>query len=112
MKTLTHIILSGLLGLSAFVSAAAHAQVAPMAPSSKPTPAEYTEAEVRKIDKENNKITLKHAEIKNLGMPPMAMVFEVTDGAALNKLKNGDKVRFKAIYDAGKYIVVDIQPAK
>ena len=73
---------------------------------------EPTEGEVRKVDKANGKITLKHGEIKNLGMAPMAMVFEVKDRAMLDKLKAGDKVRFKASYMSGKYIVTEIGIAK
>ena len=36
-----------------------------------PAATEMTDGEVRKIDKETKKITLKHAEIKSLDMPPM-----------------------------------------
>jgi Cu(I)/Ag(I) efflux system protein CusF len=68
-----------------------------------------TDAQVRKVDKEGAKITLKHGEIKNLDMPPMTMVFGVKDKAALDKLKAGDKVRFKAVNEAGKYTVTEIQ---
>ena len=75
------------------------------------SPDEFTAAEVRKVDKAARKITLKHEEIKNLGMPPMAMVFQVKDNAVLDKYKAGDKVQFKAVYDAGKYFVVEIRPA-
>ena len=75
----------------------------PTASSAQATvPQEFTQGEVRKIDQLAHKVTLKHGEIKNLGMPPMAMVFEARDPNVLNKLKAGDKVRFKAIYDAGK----------
>lgn len=73
---------------------------------------DMTDAEVRKIDQDAGKITLKHAEIKNLDMPAMTMVFVVKDKAMIDKLKSGDKVKFKAINDAGKYTVTDIQPAK
>jgi len=93
----------------------AQAQMAPMAAASgaKATlPAEFTNAEIRKVDKETKKVTLKHEEIKNLSMPPMSMVFDVKDGALLDKLKAGDKVRFKAISESGKYVVTDIQSAK
>ena len=38
-----------------------------------------TDGEVRKVDKDAKKITLKHGEIKNLDMPPMTMVFQVKD---------------------------------
>lgn len=74
--------------------------------------ADFTDGEVRKVDKEGKKITLKHGEIKNLGMPPMAMVFQVSDPSVLDKLKTGDKVRFKAVHDSGKYVVTEIQAAK
>jgi len=67
------------------------------------------EGEVRKVDKEAGKLTLKHGEIKSLDMPPMTMVFNVRDKAVLDRLKAGDKVRFKAVNEAGKYIVTDIQ---
>ena len=70
-----------------------------------------SEGEVRKVDKSTGKITLKHGDIKNLDMPPMTMVFTVTDKALLEKVKAGDKVRFVADKDAtGQYIVTSIEP--
>ncbi len=74
--------------------------------------AEMTDAEVRKIDLEGGKVTLKHAEIKSLDMPGMTMVFVVKDKAMLEKLKPGDKVKFKAINDSGKYTVTELQSAQ
>ena len=71
--------------------------------------ADMTDAEVRRVDKDNRKITLKHGEIKNLDMPPMTMVFQLNDAAALDKLKPGDKVRFRASNEAGQYTVTEIQ---
>lgn len=55
-----------------------------------------TEGEVRKIDKEQGKITLKHGAIKNLGMPGMTMIFRVRDKTMLDQVKEGDKVKFVA----------------
>ena len=72
-------------------------------------PASMTEGEVRKIDKEARKITLKHGDIKNLDMPGMTMVFAVKDKAMLDKVKAGDKIKFKAINDAGKFTVTEVQ---
>ena len=71
-----------------------------------------TDAEVRKVDKESKKITLKHGEIKNLDMPPMTMVFNVSDPSMLDKVQAGDKVRFTATNDGGKFTVTEIQPVK
>lgn len=71
-----------------------------------------TDGEVRKVDKDNQKITLKHGEIKNLAMPPMTMVFNVKDASVLDKLNAGDKVLFRAASEGGKFIVTEIQSAK
>ena len=54
------------------------------------------EGEVRRVDKAGGKISLKRGEIKNLDMPPMSMVFQVSDKALLDKVKVGDKVNFTA----------------
>lgn len=71
-----------------------------------------TDGEIRKIDKENGKVTIKHAEIKNLDMPPMSMVFNVKDKALLDKVQVGEKIQFVVIMDAGKMVVTDIKPGK
>ena len=68
-----------------------------------------TDGEVRKIDTAQNKITLKHDEIKNLDMPPMSMVFDVKDPALLAKVKAGDKVRFAAAKVNGRYTITAIE---
>lgn len=69
------------------------------------------EAEVRRIDTAANKISLKHGEIKNLDMPPMTMVFQVSNPALLGKIKVGDKVRFTATQVNGAYTVMSLEPA-
>ncbi|MCW5590595.1 MAG: copper-binding protein [Burkholderiales bacterium] len=70
------------------------------------------DGEVRKIDKGAGKITLKHGPIKSIDMPPMTMVFQVRDRALLDKVKEGDKVRFAAEEKAGAYVVTAIEAAK
>lgn len=68
-------------------------------------------AEVRKIDTEQQKITLRHGEIANLDMPPMTMVFRVQEPALLQKVKPGDKVRFTADKLGGTLTVLSLEPA-
>ena len=68
--------------------------------------------EVRKVDKETGKLTLKHAPIPNLDMPDMTMVFRVKDPAMLDNVKAGDKVRFAADKVGGQYTVVRLEPSK
>lgn len=64
--------------------------------------------EVRKIDKEARKITIKHGEIKELEMPPMTMVFTLKDPAFLDNFKVGDKVKFKVVREDGKMLVTEM----
>jgi Cu(I)/Ag(I) efflux system protein CusF len=52
--------------------------------------------EIKKVDQEAGKLTIKHGELKNLTMPAMTMVFDVKDNAALSQLKTGDKISFVA----------------
>lgn len=72
---------------------------------------DMTEGEVRKVDKEAGKLTLKHGEIKQLDMPPMTMVFSVKDKAMLDKLQPGDKVKFTAASEGGRFTITQIVPA-
>ena len=67
--------------------------------------AQIAEGEVRKIDKAQAKLTLRHGEIKSLDMPPMTMVFRVKDAKMLDALNVGDKVRFDAEKIDGQYTV-------
>lgn len=66
---------------------------------------DMTEGEVRKIDKDAQKITLKHGPIKNLDMPGMTMVFKVKDATLFDKLSVGDKVLFTAEEQQGAFFV-------
>lgn len=92
----------GVMTAIAFLSASAWAQTA----------TDLTDGEIRKVDKSASKITIKHGDIKNLGMPPMTMVFQVRDAALLDKVKAGDAVRFHAESQAGAYIVTHIDVTK
>jgi len=74
--------------------------------------AAMADGEVRRIDREAKKITLRHGEIKNLDIPPVAMVFHVQDAALLDKIRTGDKVKFQAEKAGSAYIVVAIEPVR
>lgn len=114
MKYVPGILAPALLTLAAGLAAPLQAQTAPRAAaSSAAAETAMTEAEVRKVDREYNKITLRHGAIRNLDMPPMTMVFEVADPAMLGSLKKGDKVKFAAVDEGGgKLKVTAIQPLK
>jgi len=89
------------------------AQPAPAGPKAKGAEgAEMADGEVRKVDRETGKITLRHGPIKSLDMPPMTMVFQVADRKLLDQLKAGDKVRFAATQEGGAYTVQTIEPVR
>ena len=75
-------------------------------------PAAMTDGEVKKVDQEAGKVTIKHGDIKHLDMPGMTMVFTAKDKAMLASVKAGDKVKFMVVNEGGKMIVTDIQPSK
>jgi Cu/Ag efflux protein CusF len=68
-----------------------------------------TEGEVRKVDKDAKKLTIKHGPIVNLDMPAMTMVFQVKDPAMLGRVKAGDKVKFHVENLGGTYTVTSIE---
>ncbi len=70
------------------------------------------EGEIKKVDKETGKVTIKHGEIKNLNMPGMTMVFRVKDATMLDKVKAGDKVNFSADKINGNITVTEIEAVK
>ncbi|MEP7296965.1 MAG: copper-binding protein [Burkholderiales bacterium] len=72
--------------------------------------AQMTDGEVRRIDREQGKVTLRHGPIQNLEMPGMTMVFKAADPKLLDGLKEGDKVRFTAERVNGAIEVTAIEP--
>lgn len=74
--------------------------------------AQMAQGEVRKVDKDAQKLTIRHGPIEHLDMPPMTMVYRVKDPAMLDQVKPGDKVRFSADKVGGAYTVTNIEPAQ
>ena len=85
-----------------------HASHHPAAPAS----ALQSEGEVRKVDLEQGKVTLRHGPLVNFDMPAMTMVFTAADPKLLDGLKQGDKVRFTADKKDGTYIVTGLELVK
>jgi Cu(I)/Ag(I) efflux system periplasmic protein CusF len=74
------------------------------------TPNGMAEGEVRKVDKDAKKITIKHGPLLKLDMPAMTMVFQVKDPAMLNQVKVGDKIKFDAEKVGSAFTVTKIEP--
>ncbi len=111
MKTLISAIFLSLL-LSAPTLAQSTTSAPSQAAQSAPAMTDMVEGEVRKVDKVAREITLRHGEIKQLDMPAMTMVFPVKDRSLLNKVKAGDKVKFRATVSGGALTIAEIEPVK
>jgi Cu(I)/Ag(I) efflux system periplasmic protein CusF len=103
------------LALAAFASLAAaqhehHMQAA--TPAVQAAASEMSVGEVKSVDKAAGKITIKHGELKNVGMGPMTMVFGAKSPALLDKVAAGDKVKFRVEESRGDYVVTAIERAK
>lgn len=107
-KAIAALMLSLSFPLSAFAVEAHHQPAADAAAVS----AQFADGEVRKVDKETGKVTIKHGPIPNLDMPGMTMVFRVSDPAMLDQLKAGEKIRFTAEKAGGAYTVTKVESAK
>jgi Cu/Ag efflux protein CusF len=70
------------------------------------------DGEIRKVDKQAKKLTIRHAPLENLGMPAMTMVFQVRDPSMLDTVKAGDKVKFVADKVGGSYTVTHMELAE
>jgi len=77
-----------------------------------PAQTPMSDGEVRKVDKEQGKLTLRHGPIQSLEMPGMTMVFKVADPKMLDNVKEGDKVRFTADRLGGAITVTHIEPVR
>ena len=84
---------------------------APQQAQAASTAAAMADGEVRRLDKAQGKLTLRHGPLANLEMPAMTMVFRVADPKMLDALKEGDKVRFAADKVNGVITVTAIEAA-
>ncbi|WP_342113407.1 copper-binding protein [Pseudoduganella sp. OTU4001] len=87
-------IVSALLAAACMAGAPAMAQHGGHGQAASASASDSTDGEIKKVDKPSGKLTIKHGELKNLGMGAMTMVFKVKEAGMLDKVKAGDKVRF------------------
>jgi Cu/Ag efflux protein CusF len=115
MKSIQRLSIVVALALSSTAALAAHATGAqdvtlPAASASAEQPT--SEGEIRKVDKEGGKLTIKHGPLDNLGMAAMTMVFRVQDPSLLDRLKAGDKIRFVADMIDGQLTATQVKIEK
>ena len=75
--------------------------------------APLSDGEIRKVDKAEKKLTIKHGPLQNIDMPAMTMAFQVKDPKMLDQVKTGDKVKFQAeLLPGGKTVITRIEVVK
>ena len=76
---------------------------------------DWIAAEVRRVDAAQQKLTLKHGEIRHLDMPGMTMPFKLAPGvlsaAQLMTMKAGDKVEVRIESRDGAPTIIELRPA-
>ena len=100
------------IAISAFAAFTMSAPVRATSHASHVSQASLADGEIRKVDKDTKKLTIRHGPLENLGMPAMTMVFQVSDAAMLNTVSVGDKVKFSADKVGGAYTVTRLEAAK
>lgn len=65
--------------------------------------------EILKVDPIGSKITIRHDQIPNFGMPAMTMSFNVSDVEMLNQFKAGDAVKFSIGKLAGALTIMSLE---
>lgn len=100
-----------LAAIGAATAPAVKAQAAASAAAPADVAKELADGEVRRIDKGQGKVNLRHGEIKSLDMPPMSMWFVLKDPTWAESLKVGDKVRFVAEKVGTQYTIIEIELA-
>ena len=70
---------------------------------------QWVRAEIRKIDSENSKVTLRHEPLTELNMGAMTMVFRIDDASVLKRFAVGDRVKFIPESRAGQLFVTLIE---
>lgn len=113
----SHILLRGLSASLALLTAGAAAHAATPEPAghrAEPAAAaadpSLADGEVRKVDVANGKLTIRHGPLAELGMDAMTMVFRAGDPAMLERVRTGDRIRFRAKRVDGVLTVTEMTP--
>jgi Cu/Ag efflux protein CusF len=81
-----------------------------------PSAQDWIAAEVRRVDVPQQKLTLKHGDIRHLDMPGMTMAFKLRAGALsagqLSAMKAGDKVEVRIESVQGQLTIMELRPAR
>jgi Cu/Ag efflux protein CusF len=64
---------------------------------------------VTKVDAQKGNVTIAHGPVQTMKWPAMTMTFKVKDKAALDKVKQGDKVDFSFVQSGKDYTITEMK---
>jgi Cu/Ag efflux protein CusF len=102
-------VLAAALSPTAFAQTLPHQHGTPIAQAAT---GQLFDGEVRRVNRETNRVTLKHGPLQEFGMGPMTMSFPVTDPKMLASIKEGDRVKFSLKAQGDNLVITRIEPAK
>jgi Cu(I)/Ag(I) efflux system periplasmic protein CusF len=70
------------------------------------------DGEVTRVNKDTQKMTIRHGPLPHLDMPAMTMVYVVKDPAMLDQVKAGSKIRFVGDKVDGQFTVLSIESVR
>lgn len=92
-----------------------HDQRAQASDAAAPSSQDWIPAEVRRVDAAQQKLTLRHGDIRHLDMPGMTMPFRLAPGvvsaAQLSAISAGDKLEVRIESQQGQLTIVALRPA-
>lgn len=97
MKALFSILTAGLMALAAPFAAYGQALT------------HQASGVVKKVDRENGKVTLAHGPVKTLNWPGMVMPFVIEDKKLFEGLAAEKKVDFEFVQRGNKYVITSIK---
>ena len=100
------------LTLAAFLASVISSPLAHATHDAHADASSLSDGEIRKVDRDAKKLTIRHGPLHNLGMPAMTMVFQVNDATMLEAVNIGDKVKFNADKVGGAYTVTHLEPVR
>ena len=112
LKTSLATVIFSIAGINGFAFAATDSTTGATVSSATTGAVKLTAGEVRKIDLEQGKLTIKHEALENLDMPGMTMVFKASDANLLKDVKQGDKILFRVEKTDAGFMIVRLEQAK
>jgi len=106
------VVITVVFGLSAVPAAASDQPDHGRKHGSTSAAAEVVDGVVKKVDKSSGKVTIAHGPIASHNMPAMTMVFLVKDPAWLDRMADGDRIRFTGDKVNGAFTVTQFEQVK